>query len=489
MPGVNACAAANEPVSSDLYRNRSLLENRFHYPQNSDLKIRSFLTADREALLFYIDGLCDTLQIEDFILRPALQFDLKTDADDIMRDFAINCILAADFCLCSDMNELENDILCGKCVIFIDGCTNALAIDLRKFEKRPISRTISENVVLGPQEGFTETMRTNITLIRRFIRSKDLVCEMMNIGTKLPTSFGVLYLDGSVNKGALEEIVRRIKTVDAPYVGGTGALQQLIEDHPYALFPQMLQTERPDRAASCLMEGQIVILSENSPYALIAPITIFHLMHASDDSFMRWQYGCFIRCIRFLGMIVSLFLPALYTAISMYHTHILPTSLFTSIAETRASVPFPVLIEVFIMELSFLLINEAGTRIPSQIGPALSIVGALILGQAAVSASIISPIMIIIVALTGLGNYTIPNYSMGLGIQLIRLMLVLAAAVFGLYGIVLCSSLVFAWLCGMRSFGVTFLSPAAPWRPHKNDLLLRFPFTCRKKRAERNGSE
>lgn len=472
-------------ISAQLSDNRAVLERLFCLPRNTDLKLRSFSIAGRDAFLCYMDGLSDTIQIEDFILRPASQAGSCAGDGDIAQTIAQNCFCSTDFKIYETIGEIETDLLCGKCAVLIDGCESAIAVDVRKFDKRPIGRTISENVVLGPQEGFTETMRTNISLLRRFIRSSSLLSEVVNVGTELPTSFALMYLEGRVNKGALEEIRRRIRKVDAKYVGGTGALQQMIEDHPYSLFPQMLQTERPDRAASCIMEGQIVILAENSPYALVAPVTVFHLIHSSDDSFMRWQYGCFIRVVRFLGIIVSLFLPALYAAISMYHTHILPTSLFTSIAETRASVPFPVLIEVFIMELSFLLINEAGTRIPSQIGPALSIVGALILGQAAVAASIISPIMIIIVALTGLGNYTIPNYSMGLGIQIIRLLLVLAAAMLGLYGIVLLASVIFAWLCGMRSFGETFFSPAAPWRPHNNDLLLRFPLPGSMRRSRK----
>ncbi|MDO4740583.1 MAG: spore germination protein [Eubacteriales bacterium] len=474
-------------LSANLPENRKTLEEAFHLPTNADLKLRSFQAGGRAALLCYLDGMCDTIRIEDFILRAAADAPPFPDSGDVLAAFVQNDLAVTDFKLYRYFDELSADILSGKCAVFIDGCATAAAIDMRKYDKRPVSRTISENVVLGPQEGFTESLRTNITLLRRFLRSEDLVCEMLNLGTQLPTGFAITYLKGTVNEAALDELRRRMLALDCPYVSGTGALQQQIEDHPYALFPQMLQTERPDRTASCLTEGQIAILSENSPYALIAPVTVFHLIHSSDDSFMRWQYGCFIRIIRFLGIIVSLYLPALYAAISMYHTHILPTSLFTSIAETRASVPFPVLVEVFIMELSFFLINEAGTRIPSQIGSALGIVGALILGQAAVAASIISPIMVIIVALTGLGNYTIPNYSMGIGIQIIRLMLVIAAAALGLYGVVLLSSLIFAWLGGMRSFGQLFFSPAAPWKPNKNDLIFRLPihFPKRRQRKER----
>lgn len=472
-------------ISGRLNENQSALKQLFSSSRNPDLKFRSFSAETRAAFLCYIDGLCDTMQIEDFILRPAAFAKPLPDTDDAAESFAKESLLVSDYSMRFSIEELAQDVLLGKCVVLIDHCTSAISIDLRKFDKRPVGRTISENVVLGPQEGFTESLRTNLTLLRRTLRSSALICESVSIGTKLPTSFSIVYLEDRVNAAALEQIRERIRRIDAEYVPGVGTLEQLIEDHPYSLFPQMLKTERPDRTASCISEGQIAILSDNSPYALLAPITIFHLLHASDDSFMRWQYGCFIRIVRFLGLLVSLYLPALYTAISMYHTHILPTSLFTSIAETRASVPFPILIEVFIMEISFFLINEAGTRIPSQIGSALGIVGALILGQAAVAASIISPIMIIIVALTGLGNYTIPNYSTGIAVQLLRIVHVLSGALLGLYGIALISALTYAYLCSMSSFGVTFFSPAAPWKPHKADLILRLPIADRLKKSRK----
>jgi len=275
----------------------------------------------------------------------------------------------------------------------------------------------------------------------------------------------------------------RVKGVRAPAVNGLGALQQLIEDHPLALLPQFLQTERPDRAAACLLEGQALILQDNSPYALAAPVSVFHQLHASDDAFARWQYGSFLRLIRFMGMLVSVFLPGLYLALTDYHMHLIPMSLLTSIAEARASVPFPILAEILIMEFSFYLINEAGTRMPQQIGSALGIVGALILGQAAVSASIISPILIIIIALTGLGNYAVPDYGFGIGLILYRLAVIAAAALFGLYGICIAAFVIMAGLCGMRSLGAPYFAPLAPPRPHNPDLLLRLPTWLQRRAA------
>ena len=233
--------------------------------------------------------------------------------------------------------------------------------------------------------------------------------------------------------------------------------------------------DAPDRAP-----GQVVILADNSPYALAAPVTLFHQLHASDDSFSRWQYGTFLRLIRFTGMLISVFLPGLYIALTEYHMHLLPMSLLGSIAEARANVPFPILVEILIMEFSFYLINEAGTRIPQQIGSALGIVGALILGQAAVSASIISPILIIIVAITGLGNYAIPDYGFGIGLVICRLFVIAMGALLGLYGVCIAAFVLLVSLCGLRSFGCPYVAPIAPWRPHNPDLLLRLPVWLQK---------
>lgn len=305
---------------------------------------------------------------------------------------------------------------------------------------------------------------------------------MIRVGTKVPTQAALVYLNGVASEECVSEVRRRLKCIDAATVQGTGGIQQLIEDHPFALAPQMLQTERPDRAASCMCDGQVAILAENSPYALIAPVTFFHLVHASDDSFLRWQYGTALRIIRLLGLLFSLFLPAFYVAVTMYHTHLVPMALLTSIAQARANVPFPVLIEVLFMEFSFYLLNEAGLRTPSRIGSAFGVVGALVLGQAAVSASIISPILIIIIALTGLGNYVIPNYGLGVGIVIYRLGMILLSAALGLYGLMIGAFALLLRLCSLKSFGVDYLAPIAPRRRHNPDILLRLPLWMQKRR-------
>ena len=471
------------PLKASLLENLDALKGLMNAALNKDLIIREFKCAGFDCALLYMEGMADTRSINDYVLEPCLREEDHPDWPESERlERLKNEVLAVGDAQVNEFFYLAvEDILNGKTAVLCEGSPFALGLETRGYEKRPVGKTINESVVLGPHEGFVENLRTNITLMRRIVRSPMLVSEMMKVGKELPTQISMLYLKGVVDPAILEEMRRRLKGLNVNNVPGSGYLQQLIEDQPFALFPQILQTERPDRAASMLSDGQIVLLCDGSPFALVAPITLFHLLHASDDTFMRWQYGSFLRIIRMLGLFISLLLPGLYIAFTQYHAHMIPMSLLTSIAETRSNVPFPVIVEVLIMECSFYLINEAGTRIPSLIGPALGIVGALILGQAAVSASIISPILIIVVAITGLGNYATPNYSIGIGLEILRLIIIIAAALMGLFGISMSLFLIMCYICSMKSLGQPFLSPIAPLRPHNPDLLLRLPLWLQKR--------
>lgn len=468
----------NSELTGSLEKDRATLETVLYAPQNRDIVFRSFQSAGVCLCLIFTEGMASGTQIGELILRASCarpQPDPPPDGKDRMQYWVENVFNVSQVEIESRVGELVKQLLSGMTIVLCEGAAEGAVLETRGFEKRNVNRTNNESVVRGSQEGFVENLRTNLTLMRRYVQSPDMITEMLGVGTKVQTRVAILHMEGVAERAVLEEVRRRVKTIKRSRLLGLGELQQCIEDCPFAIFPQMLMTERPDRAASCLLDGQIVVLMDNSPYALIAPITIFHLLHASDDTFERWQYGSFIRLIRYLGAVLSILLPGVYVAITLYHPHLIPMSLVTAIAESRVNVPFTVLTEVLIMEFSFQLINEAGTRIPSQIGSAIGIVGALILGQAAVSASIISPLIIIITALTGLGNFTIPSYATALGSILYRLLIVFAGAAFGLYGIFLVLFAMACQLCGMRSFGVPYFAPVAPHRPHNPDLLLRLP--------------
>jgi len=462
-------------LARDLNINVERFKKLLRHPVNSDAQFRPVEFSGHRLCVVYIEGMTDDKKLSEYVLRACTQRQAEPRQCSAA-EYLIRQVLEIAQCERECRVEAILDaVVTGRAALLIDGCDEAILLETRGYPARPVNHTNNESVVIGAQEGFVENLRTNMTLMRRYLPSPRLITECLSVGTQVPCRVALVYLDGVVSEDIVSEARTRLKRIDVPSVQGLGAIQQLIEDSPWSLLPQMLQTERPDRAASCALEGQVVILADNSPCALVAPITLFHQLHASDDSFSRWQYGTFLRLIRLAGMLISVFLPGLYIALTDYHMHLLPLSLLGSIAEARANVPFPILVEILIMEFSFYLINEAGTRIPQQIGSALGIVGALILGQAAVSASIISPILIIIVAITGLGNYAIPDYGFGLGLVICRLFVILCGALLGLYGICLSAFVLLVSLCNLKSLNLPYLAPVAPREAHNPDLLLRLP--------------
>ncbi len=468
-------------LTANLERDIQTFRTILNSPDNSDAQFRFFDYGNSRVCILYIEGLSDDKKISEFVLHALADRDTSGIKEVTTKSLIENTIEIAQCKTESRVSEIIKSVTTGMSAVFVDGSEDCILMETRGYPARPVGKTTNESVVIGAQEGFVENLRTNITLMRRYLPSPHLITESLTIGTKIPTRVSLIYIEGVADESIVSEIRTRLKGIRAAFVQGIGAIQQLIEDDPYAILPQYLQTERPDRAASCLSDGQIIILADNSPYALIAPATLFHMVHASDDSYMRWQYGSFLRIIRTLGMLISVYLPGLYISLTAYHSHLIPMNLLTSIAQSRANVPFPIIIEVLIMEFSFYLINEAGTRIPQQIGSALGIVGALILGQAAVSASIISPILIIIIALTGLGNFVSPNYSFGQGLILYRLFIILCGALMGLYGICLASFGISVRLCSLKSAGIPFVAPIAPYKPHNPDIILRLPLWLQNK--------
>lgn len=465
-----------EKLTAHLDENRARLRDALNANLSADVVQRTLVSGGVRLCLVFLDGMAGRGDIDRFILEPCQR------RAEPLPEGAARADELAERVLCVDgaekialLGEAVEAIVDGRSVLLIEGCPCALALETRAYEKRGVGRTNSESVVEGPQEAFVENLKTNVSIVRRLVRSEMLIGESLKLGTKLPTQATMMYLRGVARGETVDLIRRRIQSLTATRCPGTGYLQQLIEDHPLSLFPQMLETERPDRVAAALADGQIALLVDGSPYALIAPITLFHLLNASDDTFMRWQYGTFVRVVRLLGALLSLLLPGVYVAVTLFHVHLIPLNLLTSIAETRARVPFSVLTEVLFMELAFYLINEAGTRIPSQLGSALGIVGALILGQAAVEASIISPILIIVISLTGLGGYAIPNYGLSVGVQIARMAFIALGGLMGLYGLVLGMALLTGYLCRMESFGEKYLAPVAPRYPHNGDIVVRLP--------------
>jgi spore germination protein KA len=359
--------------------------------------------------------------------------------------------------------------------VFIDTCAQSILVDAKGWERRSVDRPEIEQVIHGPMEAFNETLLTNVTLIRKALRNENLVTELLEVGAGSRTSVALMYMFDLVSPALLKKVKERIQSISTDYVGGTGVLEQFIEDQPWMLFPQLLSTERPDRSASFLMEGKVVIILDGNPTALIAPATLLSFLHSPEDYYLRIPYGNFIRAIRFLALIIAVITPAFYISIATHHQEMIPTDLLLSLAQARERVPFPTAVEVILMEFSFELIREAGVRVPGVIGNIIGIVGALILGQATVQADVVSPILIIVVAITGLASYSVPNYELGFAFREIRFIYTIMAAFFGFPGISAALFFTLVLLSAKESFGIPYLAPMAPHLKTEPDRLVRGP--------------
>ena len=459
------------------------IQSALRAPRNDDLITHEFRCMGAAAALLFLDGMSDREMINLSVLRPCLGAEPQDIEPADRAGYLMERVLTASGSkLVNDFDEALSLMLSGRALLLTEGCAGAIVCDVPGFDKRSVSQPVTESVIIGPHEGFTENLRTDITLLRRIVRSPRLVTEMLEVGTEVRTRVALMYMDGVARASTVNEMRRRVQSLEIAAITDIGQIEQLIEDSPSALVPQHLMTERPDRAASCLMDGQAVLLCDGSPSALVAPVTLFHLIHASDDTNMRWEYGTFIRLIRVIGMLLSMLLPGTYLALVLFHPEVIPLSLLTSIMETHAKVPFPTVVEMLILVLSFDLIQESATRVPGALGSTLGIVGALILGEAAVSADIISPVLVIVIALTGLGNYAVPDYQFGLALRILRLLFIFAGAVAGLFGLSLAAFFCAAYLCSLTSLGEPFLAPVAPYRPHNPDILLRLPIFRQRRR-------
>ena len=467
-------------VSKSLDENIGYLENIYNLPTNKDLIIRKFNIAKRiPACLVYVDGMIDKIMVTQFMLPQLMdehafrhyEFECGCPLDYIEK----NVLPVHQMVRMKSYDDIHPQIVSGLTALFIDGCEDCLIMETRGFERRNIAPPATETVIKGPQEGFTETLRTNITQIRRIVKSENLITEFEFISKKNNFLCAVMYMEGIANPKLVQEVKRRIKNLDVDYISGSGMLEQLIEDKSYMIFPQIITTERPDRTASFLMEGKVVIICEGTPFALAMPAVFFDFFHTSEDANLRWQYGTFLRIIRLIGIFLATFLPGMYTALILFHQEMIPTSLLSSIVATRINVPFPTLLEILLMEFSFELIREGGVRVPGVTGNTLGIIGALILGQAAVEAGLVSPILIIIVAVSGLGSFSIPNYSLSLAIRIIRISFIVFGQIAGFFGISVAFTILCAFALGMKSFGVPFFTPVVPVTRSNRDKIIRAP--------------
>lgn len=469
----------NAVISADIDENQHVLEALYQLPVNKDVVIRNITIATQpkiKVLLVFMDGLIDKKIINMTILEPLMfmkNLQEKLQGEDLIDAVMKQCLPSGQASRVGDFKAVQQAINTGDAVLFFDGSPEAVTVETKGYEHRSIDRPATEQSVRGSQNSFTEVLRVNTALVRTMLHASDLITEMIPVGARGHSNCAVMYIQSIANEALVEEVKRRIKSISTDIITDSGVLEHFIEDSPRSPFPQTLSTERPDRVAIHLAEGRIAIFIDGSPFAHILPISLFTLMHSSDDFSLNLYYTNMLRIVRWASAFLSLLLPSMYLAISTFHQEAIPTELLLSIAAARAQVPFPTILEILFMEFSFELIREGGLRIPGILGSTIGIVGALILGQTAVAAKIVSPIMVIVIALTGLASYSIPDYRLASAFRLSRFLFVLLAMSMGLVGVA-CGLLLFiAMLCSLKSLGVPYLAPLAPKTVSGGDVILR----------------
>lgn len=476
-----------EALTGCFRTDRDMLLRYLAAEKSGDIKTREFTVCisgrDVRAMIFFADGLTDKQLINEFILEP-LMIKSRELCPGSFRAVFETLIPQCEAKQTNLLGELAFDLNYGSVILIAEGLQRAISVDVKGWEHRGVDAVQTERVIRGPNDAFTEQQRENTALIRRLVRNKSLICREYKIGTISQTPVAVMYIENIASDEIVQETLRRIEGIDVDCIFAAAELEQLIEDKSFLSLPQFLSTERPDRAARALLGGRVVIAADGSPFVLILPTTVFELNESAEDSYLRFPYVNMIKAVRWLAFLMSLFLPGLYIATVSFHTELLPTSILMSIIASRERVPFPSIAEIIIMEISLEIIREAGVRVPEASGATLSIVGALILGQAAVSAGIVSPVLIIVVSLTAIGSFATPNYSLGLAARLLRFAYIFLGAAGGFLGITAGAFLQLLFWTDTCSMGVPMGAPFAPITRGGTPEALFFPPIWKRERRD-----
>ena len=479
-----------QAISSDIEQNIAALDMLFK--DCGDIVKRKFRVGTHTSsvvYMIYVDNLVDRQAIDERMVKPLMLagwHDSGSYATNIFEFLKNGGLTTVDFQEDTDFAKVVEAILSGDTALFIDGFSTSLVVSTRGWPNRGVQTADTEVVVQGSKEAFTETFRMNTVLIRRRIRDTKLKLKQLSIGERSKTNIGIMYLDDIVRHDILEELEKRLDSIEIDAILDSGYIEQLTADDWFSPFPQYQTTERPDKAAAAILEGRIVVIVDNTPFALILPTTLNTMMQAAEDYYQGFEVMSATRILRYLAAFAGLSLPALYIAIAVYHPSMLPTLLIHKLAEARRDVPFPAVLEIIIMDFAFELLREAGVRLPNAIGGTIGIVGGLIIGQAAVEAGIVSPIVVIIVALTGISTFVIPNFRLVNGFRLMKYVLIFFSAFLGLFGFWIGFLLVLTHLAALKSFGIPYMFPYVAGSVNHytdfKDTVVRAPLFMMKKR-------
>ncbi|MCA1060221.1 spore germination protein [Rossellomorea aquimaris] len=419
-----------------------------------DFKIRDLTFLNTPCQLIYIDSLVDKNLIERNIIEPLLNSQAETIPETVIN--------SAEYSRTSDLESTVKSLLQGSCALVAEDDPTALLIPVGADNERAIQEPQNEHTITGAHDGFTENMNKNIFLLRKRVKDPSFQIKSYTLGSKTNTKASIVYIEELVEHDPLNVLFQRMDSIDVGEIQSTGELEELIEDNRYSLFPQLLTTERPDRASAYLLEGKSVIIVDGNPNVLISPIDFFSFYQSPDDYNSRWLIGSFFRLIRIFSFLVALCLPAIYIAVVSFHSEVLPLWILYAIRIQIAYVPLPPLFEAMAMQLVLELLKEAAIRLPSPIAQTIGIVGGLVIGTAIVEAGFVSNTMIVVIALTAIASFVAPVNEMGTGARIMAFPIMLAANTFGFLGIVLALTVVLIHLCRLESFGKPYLQPVAP---------------------------
>jgi spore germination protein len=461
----------NIEISHSLKDNLTILQEQFK--DCADVVMRSLKTAGgRSACMIYVNGLIDNNLVQRDVIPTLLS--LKESQLSELKDTDI--FPTIQYSKVFILETAVDYVLKASTVILINGINYALCFNLQDIETRAFDEPEVERIIKGPHDGFVESVAKNLSLIRRKVASSKLKVKMMTLGKRSKSDIAILYMEDIANPEIVRKVEERIKNIEIDNINGAGYIDQLTSDSPFSLFPQFQGTERADKAVANLMEGRIVILVGNTPVALIVPVDFFQFFQTPDDYNINYFFGSFLRLLRFTGSAIAILLPALYIALLTFHYQAVPLNLLVPLAESRSKIPFSPIVEAMIMEIAFELLREASIRLPTSLGPTIGIVGGLVIGQTAVQAGIVSNVMVVIVGITAIATFVVPQYDMGLVFRIGRFITMISAAIFGAVGIMVVILFAIAHLVTLESYGQPYFQPVAPFKlKDMKDIFFRLP--------------
>ncbi|ULL18784.1 spore germination protein [Paenibacillus sp. H1-7] len=461
----------------------NLLQLEKELGRSGDVAVRQFqidIGPERfvQAAVVYVDGLSNlNSMIDSLIAYFERNGPLPPHSEQLLdrcKQIAVSSGTVKDIV---QFEELYDLLLSGSSILMLDGSSRGLAIGTKELTARTVEEPNVQSVVRGPREGFTEVLRWNTAMLRRRIKDRHLWMETMNIGRVTKTEVAVAYISNIVSEQLLNEVKQRLSAIDIDAILESNYIEEELKEKRYTPFPTLFNSERPDVIAAGLLEGRVAILVDGTPFALLVPALFTQFFQSSEDYYQSADFSTLIRMLRYLSFALALLTPSFYIAISTFHQEMLPTTLLYNLASQREGVPFPAFIEAILMEVTFEILREASVRMPRTVGQSISIVGTLVVGQAAVEAGLVSAAMVIVVSITAISNFVLPAFNLGITIRMIRFVLMILAASFGLFGIFMGIIALVVHMCGLSSFGVPYMAPLAPFHlTDQKDGVFRFSF-------------